>query len=452
MAKTATHGVSVDDANHELYIRNAELAVRNKTLSLLQSMSDVTVRALSTDEMVREIVLAIDGEFSYPFVAIGLCDAQAHALHWKSLACTKTKDTPFPRVEKITPVSLASRSNICANAIRTGRRRVAHELRDVFLLDASDEDIERYVKESKIKSILILPLIFEGNSIGVLAIGMDRPGKGLTRYERETFQPLLGLITIAIKKAETYGHLQRTTKQLRAANRHLHELDEMKTEFLSIASHQLRTPLAVVKGYIGMLKGGMLGPLAEKQTETLGRMEAGTEQLIMLVNHLLDVSRIEANRLQVRLERVDIGSTLDTLVKFLHAKADEKHLALNFVLPEKIIAANVDPEKVKEVFMNLLDNAIKYTDVGSVTVEVREDGHNVIVTVRDTGHGLTEKDMSHLFEKFVTGSASQKVKTTTGLGLYVCKKLTEAMQGTVTAESAGVEGGSTFTVTFPLVT
>ncbi|MEK7452432.1 MAG: HAMP domain-containing sensor histidine kinase, partial [Patescibacteria group bacterium] len=300
------------------------------------------------------------------------------------------------------------------------------------------------------ESALIFPLSVNGISLGVLAVGMDRPVKTLSKYERETFQSLLGLVTIALQKAETYERLQRTTKQLRIANHHLRELDAMKTEFLSIASHQLRTPLAVLKGYISMLNGNILGQLSEKQKETLTRMDSGTEQLIMLVNHLLDVSRIESDRLQVRLESMDLRAVIGGLVKFLEAKAKEKDIVLIYVPPAMPMISNVDGEKIKEVFMNLLDNAIKYTDKGKVTVIIRIEHGHVAVSVKDTGHGLTEEDQSKLFQKFVTGSASKKVRTTTGLGLYVVKKLVEAMQGTVVAESDGPEKGSVFTVTFPV--
>lgn len=441
--------VSVIDVNRELYVRNAELAVRNKTLVLLQKMSKVTLQALEVDAMIEEIVSVLDTEFSYPFAAIGLCGPRGKHLHWKAIATPQKKISLFTSVATLHRIVLTSRSNACASALRNNRRAVARSLDQVFDQDFSHQEIKDFTQKSGLKTSLIFPLVLGGHPVGVLVIGMNRSSKALTRYEKETFQSLLGLVTVAVQKAETYEHLQNTTKQLRVANSHLRELDSVKTEFLSIASHQLRTPLAVLKGYIGMLNGGLLGALQPKQQETLVKMQSGTEQLIMLVNHLLDVSRIEANRLQVRLELVDLAPVLDGLVKFIQEKAREKNIALLYALPAEPMRVNVDSEKVKEVFMNLLDNAVKYTDKGKVEVDMRQENHQVIVSITDTGHGLTAKDQEKLFQKFVTGSASVHVKTTTGLGLYVCRKLTEAMNGTVTASSKGEGKGSVFTVTFP---
>ena len=450
MGKKGTEATSAEDVNRELYVRNAELAVRNKTLSLLHKIDDVTVRALETDEMVDEIVHALDAEFSYPFVAVGLCDEKGRRLVWKAFACIDGKACPFLPVGNMKPLSLASRTNAIALAIRSRRRRVASTLASVLSPSIPDEHVKLFVKSSRVKSTLVLPLVSGDRPVGVLVVGMDRSSRDLTAYERDTFSSLIGPITIAIQKAETYARLQRTTKQLREANHKLRALDAMKTEFLSIASHQLRTPLAVMKGYIGLLKSGMMGPLVPKQDETLGRMADGTEQLILLVNHLLDVSRIESGRLVMRLVPTDIRGLLEGVTKFIQGKAQERGLTLSCEMPEVPVNVDVDVEKVKEVFMNLLDNAVKYTETGGVKVRMWTEGGLAKVSVSDTGRGLTAEDLEKLFQKFVTGSASKHVQTTTGLGLYVVRKLMEAMGGTAIAESQGTGTGSTFILTFPL--
>ena len=425
--------------------------MRNKTLSLLHKMNEVTMMSLETEAMVQEIVTMLDKEFSYPFVALAMCGPKGNHLHWKSFASVNKALEKTFAVDTLEKVSLASRTNACALALRHGRKHIAQHLSDVFALELSKHEEEVLSLSVGMKNVLVFPLALREDSVGILAVGIDRAEKDLTHYEKETFQSLLGLITIAIQKAETYGHLQRTTKQLKSANHTLRQLDSLKTEFLSIASHQLRTPLAVLKVYIGMFTGKMLGDLQPKQMETLKKMDSGTEQLIMLVNHLLDVSRIESQRLVVRLEPGDLRLVLDGLVKFLEGKAQEKGLFLKYIQPEQPMMANVDAEKIKEVFMNLLDNALKYTEKGGVEVKMTCDGTMIHVAIVDTGHGLTPKDMEHLFEKFVTGSASVTVRTTTGLGLYVCRKLCEAMGGGVIAESEGAEKGSVFTASFPLV-
>jgi signal transduction histidine kinase len=261
----------------------------------------------------------------------------------------------------------------------------------------------------------------------------------------------MNLVTIAIQKAQTYSSLVETTTKLRTANKKLKELDSFKTEFLSIASHQLRTPLAVVKGYAAMLKDGMLGSLNDKQTGAVATVQTAIEQLILLVNHLLDLTRIESGRLQVKPEVVDLNATLTWLIGFMQPKVVEKGLKLTLSSPNDI-RVTADLEKLKEVLMNLVDNAVKYTEQGSVTVTVRTQKNLAVVEVKDTGYGLTPEDKARLFEKFATGSASKFVKTTSGLGLYVVRKLMTAMGGTVVAESKGKGKGSTFIVIIPLAT
>ncbi len=276
---------------------------------------------------------------------------------------------------------------------------------------------------------------------------MNRTANDLSRLEKETFGSLLSLITIAIEKAQTYTFLQVTTKKLRSANKKLKALDSLKSEFLSIASHQLRTPLAIMKGYVAMLDNGMLGILTGEQKDALKTVGTSTEQLIMLVNHLLDLTRIEAGKLQVKMETIDATEIVNWVVEFVTPKILEKKLTLNWK-PNGKVMVQADPEKLKEVVMNFMDNAVKYTEKGSITVSLSSAGGLVKIAVTDTGYGLTAEDQERMFEKFATGSASKFVKTTSGIGLYVCHKLAEAMGGTVMAESKGKGKGSTFTATF----
>jgi signal transduction histidine kinase len=192
----------------------------------------------------------------------------------------------------------------------------------------------------------------------------------------------------------------------------------------------------------------MLGKVSGDQKGALSTIGTSTEQLILLVNHLLDLTRIESGRLQVKIEPVDVDQIVSWIVDFVRPKATEKKLEIVWK-PERSHLVKADPEKLKEVLMNITDNAIKYTEQGKVTLTVSESGPHVSVAVSDTGYGLTAQDQKRMFEKFATGSASKNVKTTSGIGLYVVKKLMEAMGGSIKAESRGSGKGSTFTATFP---
>jgi len=439
----------MEDINRELYAKNAELAVRNKALALLQSVADVAVRSLEVEEMIEKIVSILDEEFSYPFVLVGLLHEHKKILEWKARAATRSTSSLLEVLKKIHAVSLDLEGNVCVQAVKSGRKKTLSSLRDIFP-ELSLKDARELQEKSGVKNVLIFPLGSGEESLGVLLVGLDRSSRLLTSYERQILPAFIGFVTVALQKAEVYRRLKHTTHQLRIANRELRQVDALKSEFLSIASHQLRTPLAVMKGYIGVLTGGMVGKLKTPQLDILTKMQNADEQLISLVNHLLDVSRIESNRLQVRLAPLDLRNVMNEVVGFIRGKADEKYLSLVYEPPKEDCTVSVDAEKIKEIFMNLLDNALKYTDTGGVRVEMLKKGALVEISIIDTGHGLTKQDMENLFKKFVTGSASKTVSKTTGLGLYVCKKLTEAMSGTIEAKSEGHEKGSTFTLSFPL--
>ncbi|TAK04053.1 sensor histidine kinase [Patescibacteria group bacterium] len=438
----------LDSVNRELYAKNAELAVRNKTMALLRRLDASAMTSLEVSPMAAEIVRILAAEFNYRIIAIAL--AEGRSLHWRAVACASSHDGLCAEVPTGRPIPLASRTNACVKAIRQGKIVRTKDLKDVFVPSYGASRVTAFETESGVQSVLVLPLHSDQEAVGVIAVGLNRDGSDLTEYERETLDGLMSLIVIAIQKAQTYESLQDAMEKLRAANRKLKDLDALKTEFLSIASHQLRTPLAVTKGYVAMLEDGMVGKVNKKQHAALETLRTSTESLILLVNHLLDLTRIESGRLAVREDKVDVTEICRWITSFIGPKAKEAGLSLTCDAPKKPVTVLADADKLKEVFMNLVDNAVKYTAEGKVTVTVRAEGRQAVVEVKDTGYGLSEADKRKLFQKFARGSASKNVKSSSGLGLYVVRKLMEAMHGSIEAESEGAGKGSAFTVRLPL--
>lgn len=438
----------LDSVNRELYAKNAELAVRNKTMALLRRLDEAAMGSLEVSPMAAQIVRILADEFNYGIVAIALCEGRS--LRWRASASASSAEGLCASGPEGRPTPLASRTNACAKALRAKKATRTKDLREVFVPSFLRPEVEAFAARAGVKSALVIPLRSGRDGLGVIAIGLNRDAADLSEYERETLDGLMSLIVIAIQKAQTYESLQAATLKLRAANKKLQELDSLKTEFLSIASHQLRTPLAVAKGYVAMLEGGMVGKVNRKQHDALETVRTSTESLILLVNHLLDLTRIESGRLAVKSEPVDLNAVGEWVTSFMSQKAKETGLELSFKAPKKPVVAQGDGEKMKEIFMNLVDNAVKYTEKGSVRVTVEADGAKAVVRVADTGYGLSEQDKSHLFEKFARGSASKFVKSSSGLGLYVVRKLVEAMKGTIEAQSAGEGKGAAFEVRLPL--
>ena len=213
------------------------------------------------------------------------------------------------------------------------------------------------------------------------------------------------------------------------------EVDRMKDEFISMASHELRSPVTGIRGYISMILDGELGPVSDKIVKPLGMVKGASERLMVLVEDLLDVGRIEQGRIQVRPEETEISAILKDVLSEFKLRADKKKLTTIFQPHKKPLPKiNIDPDRFKQVMINLVGNAIKYTEAGSVEIITQEryQGKVLEIKIKDTGIGMSGKDRERLFEKFYRiNSVKTKNITGTGLGLWITKQLVEIMKGII---------------------
>lgn len=229
----------------------------------------------------------------------------------------------------------------------------------------------------------------------------------------------------------------------------LEKLDKLKDEFLSIASHELRTPMTAIKGYVSMILEGDYGKIDDNLKEPLDSIGQSTERLINLVNDMLNVSRIEAGRLKFNLAESDMKSIINEVVVSLQPIAAQKHIVLKSDINTSS-TVQVDPDKVKQMLHNLIGNALKFTDEGSITVTMKEEAQTVLVRIIDTGSGISVEDQAKLFGKFQQISDAQKGKPQgTGLGLYITKQIAQRMGGNVWIEESKVGKGTIFAFTVP---
>jgi PAS domain S-box-containing protein len=240
-------------------------------------------------------------------------------------------------------------------------------------------------------------------------------------------------------------------------------IEQQKLDFISTASHEMRTPVAAIEGYLELAMNDKISSIDAKAREYLGKARASTEQLSRLFQDLLNSSKAEDGRLVNHPEVLEMGSYISRLAEGFQLAAEKKHLIVNFALISnktdqgaprgKIITplyyTYVDPERLMEVLTNLYDNAIKYTQAGSITIGLGGDDTNVTIFVRDTGAGIPAESIDHLFQKFyrVDNSAVRTIGGT-GLGLYICKKIVELYNGKIWAEST-LGKGSTFYINLP---
>jgi signal transduction histidine kinase len=232
----------------------------------------------------------------------------------------------------------------------------------------------------------------------------------------------------------------------------LQRSDDAKTEFLSIVSHQLRSPLNAIKGYLSLLLEGTYGSLDRQKRTPMERLYQSNERLIHLVNDLLGVSQIQMGKIEMEAVEVDLCKVARSVVEEFSNAAGEKGIELKATCAEPALPPIVgDTQKLRDSVMNLVDNAIRYTDKGSVEVSVRREDDDIVVQVRDTGAGIDQRDARALFESFQRGDVGRKRWTEgTGLGLYIAQQFVTLHGGKIWVESAGKGMGSSFFIRLPL--
>ena len=249
---------------------------------------------------------------------------------------------------------------------------------------------------------------------------------------------------VALHNAHLFREIEEKGRELEIANKH-------KSQFLANMSHELRTPLNAILGYTELIQDNIYGEVPEKIQEVLERLEQNGRHLLGLINAVLDLSKIEAGQLTLSLNEYSIGEVVQTVYTSVEALAAEKKLDLNLKVPPDLSIARGDEQRIAQVLLNLLGNAIKFTDAGEVQVEVTEDfGKTFLVSVTDTGPGLSKADQKIIFQEFqqADGSNTRK-KGGSGLGLSIAKKIVEMHGGRIWVES-DVGKGSAFRFTLPV--
>ncbi|MDP3685290.1 MAG: ATP-binding protein [bacterium] len=309
---------------------------------------------------------------------------------------------------------------------------------------------------------LVVPLLVKGELAGMLLLGDKLAGDLFSSEDVELLTILAPQAATALENARLYQEaaefgrtlqreVARATEELHIANEQLKDTDKAKSEFLSIAAHQVYTPLTAIRGYLSMIAEGDFGKIPEKLGPTLGVVQQSSERLIELIRSLLDVSRIESGRLELSLESVDLVTMAKGLVEELTPNAGKRGLALTFrEPPRKLSPVVADAQRVRQVLLNTLDNAVKYTEKGSIEVRVEEQGDDVVYSVQDTGRGMSKEGIGRLFAKFTRLDLKNGRRVEgMGLGLYVARQIVQEVHGDIWAESAGEGKGSTFFVRLP---
>ena len=321
-----------------------------------------------------------------------------------------------------------------------GVKREAVQIPDI--LEEPNYPLRQIIERDGLRALLAVPLLREDRLIGGLVVRRRAPGQ----FAEETVDLLQNFATqsvLAIQNARLFREIEEKGQELEIASKH-------KSDFLANMSHELRTPLNAILGYTELILDKIYGDMPEQIQGVLERVEQNGRHLLNLINDVLDLSKIEAGQLTLSLNDYSMKEVVQTVVAAVESLAGEKNLELKVTVSSEVDYGKGDEQRISQVLMNLVGNAIKFTEEGKVEVQATASNDTFVVAVTDTGPGLSEADQQRIFEEFhqVDASSTRK-KSGTGLGLSIAKRIVEMHGGRIWVEST-LGKGSTFSFTLPV--
>ena len=329
----------------------------------------------------------------------------------------------------------------------------------------------------KIEADICLPLFRENKIIGIIVLGKKISGDAYSKEDIDLLIALSNQASIALENARFYEKVQdlsenlqekvdQQTKELKQAynkiehayeiekkaHQELKDLSEAKNQFILATQHHLRTPLTIMKGYASMLIEGDYGKLNKKAQEKLVFFSGATQKLINLVNEFLDISQFQVGKKILKIEKVDIQKLIKEIIEEFKMEAEKKNIYLRIEKLNRISMIKADYAKLREAIYNIVDNGIKYTEKGGITISLEMKNKKLKIIIKDTGIGIGKKEINSLFKKtFERSKGAEKLYALgRGIGLYISSNIIKAHNGKIRAESSGENSGSTFYIELPI--
>jgi signal transduction histidine kinase len=304
------------------------------------------------------------------------------------------------------------------------------------------DPVNEIIMRAGYRARLLIPLMAPDGAVGALVVRRREPGE-FPKNTVDVLRTFAAQSVLAIQNARLFSEIGDKSRQLEVASQH-------KSQFLANMSHELRTPLNAILGYTELILDSIYGDVPDKARATLERIQANGKHLLGLINDVLDLSKIEAGQLTLSLGDYSIKDVVHNVYGAVESLATSKDLALKVELPKELPQAHGDERRLTQVLLNLVGNAIKFTDTGEVAIRTSVANGSFTVAVRDTGPGIAEQDQAKIFEEFQQAdSSSTKQKGGTGLGLAIAKRIIEMHGGRLWVEST-VGEGATFSFTIPV--
>jgi signal transduction histidine kinase len=423
---------SYADLEKKVQIRTAELATSVEELRALGEVSQAVNSTLDLETVLATIVAKAVQLSSTDAGAIYVLDETGREFEIRA-----THGMTEAMIAALRDQHLSISESTIAPAVS---RRAPVQVPD--LLDEALTPTLEIVVRAGYRALLVVPLLRPDRIVGVLVVRRKLPGDfpanivGLL----ETFA---AQSVLALQNARLFHEIEEKGRELEIASRH-------KSQFLANMSHELRTPLNAILGYTELILDRIYGEIPERVRGVLDRVQSNGRHLLGLINDVLDLAKIEAGQLNLSLADYSLQSVIETVSVAVESLATEKQLALNIEIPPNLPHGYGDERRLSQVLLNLVGNAIKFTDAGEVAIKASAANGSFTVAVRDTGPGISETDQIKIFEEFQQAdSSSTRQKGGSGLGLSIAKKIVEMHGGRLWVESA-VGHGSTFFMAVPV--
>jgi signal transduction histidine kinase len=419
---------------NELQARTTELTRSVEQLTALAEVSRAVTSTLDVETVLDTVVsrarqlAGADGCLIYEY------DEPTQQFH---LRAADNLDAGY--VETLRGLPLRKGEGVSG---RAAEMREPVQVADISGRAAYESRVREVTIRAGFRAALSVPLLREDETIGSLILIRKAPGEFSTEIV-EALKTFATQSALAIQNARLFKEIEDKGRQLEVASRH-------KSQFLANMSHELRTPLNAILGYTELLIDGIYGEMPDKARETMARIERSGRHLLALINDVLDLSKIEAGHLTLSLTDYSLGEIVNTVVTAMEPLAAEKGLALRVALDPALPMARGDDRRISQVLLNLVGNAVKFTDSGEVRIEAKAADGAFLVSVSDSGLGIAAEDQSRIFEEFQQADTSNtRKKGGTGLGLAIAKRILALHGGRIWVESVPGKG-STFSFTLPV--
>jgi len=387
-------------------IKESELLAlidKTRALDATYKLIDIVLQSFEFKELTQNIANIIPADMGYHLAILFLADYPNAKLNKIGISNSISEDAINHIINdesRDIGIPFGYADNLLIRCLNTKTQTVSDNLYDFLSPSLTWQESKVVQNILGTNGSIATPLTARGRAIGVILVSMAKDSKEISDFEKIMLTKFSDNVGIAVENSKLYANLKMTKDDLNKAYENLQVLNKLKDEFLTVASHELRTPMTIVKSYLWMLEKQKAGRLNAKQQEYLGKALEGTQRMIALINDMLDISRFEQKKVTFDLRQINVCDIIKESISNFEIESKQKGLKVEFEKSCQEIYVDADEIKLRDVITNIFSNAIKFTKEGGISLGVEDEDEFVKIYIRDTGSGIDPKDLDKLFHKF----------------------------------------------------